>query len=179
MQTRRPTLVSEEGFLSLPESMEKIELIDGEVIMSPAPNTWHQELLLRIVFALRSWAQRAAPTAFVGISPLDVRFGPDRILQPDAIVVLSGVSLQAVGPIDRIPDLCIEVLSSNRAYDRLTKRHVYAEAGVSEYWVVEPSGVVERWFGPGLGQSEVCAERLATSLLPGFELDLSELFRQS
>jgi hypothetical protein len=47
---------------------------------------------------------------------------------------------------------------------------------VREYWVVEPAGVIERWTGPGLASAEDARERLETPLLPGFALDLAELF---
>ena len=59
--------------------------------------------------------------------------------------------------------------------DRVTKRFVYGEAGVKELWTVEPTGAVERWWGSGLSQSEFLTERLVSPLLPGFELDLSQL----
>lgn len=62
----------------------------------------------------------------------------------------------------------MEVLSSNRAHDRLAKRFAYAEAGVAELWTIEPTGSVERWTGPGLSQSEMLSERLVSPLLPGF-----------
>ena len=78
-----------------------------------------------------------------------------------------------------MPDLCIEVLSSNRAHDRVTKRFLYAEAGVAEYWVVEPTGGIERWRGVGLRQADALDQTLSTPLLPGFELDLGKLFRRS
>ena len=101
----------------------------------------------------------------------------DRILQPDAFLIVGSLPLDREGPIERVPELCIEVLSRNRAYDRLTKRYLYAEAGVSEYWLVEPSGFIERWSGDGLSSSERLTDRLTTSLLPGFELSLPDLFR--
>lgn len=179
MTTTRASLVSEADFLSLPESLERVELIDGEMIVSPSPTVWHQEILRRIVFALGGWLG-ADPDrrAFLGQAPLDVRFGAARILQPDAFVVLGDVSLDHLGPIDRIPEICIEVLSSNRAYDRLTKRRVLAEAGVQEYWLIEPEGLIERWSGPGLSVSEEITDRLTSALLPGFELAIDGLFRR-
>ncbi len=178
VKTPRPTLVSEAEFLRLPPSMERVELIDGELIMSPSPGPWHQELLARIVVALRGWAGAQPRTVFVGLAPLDVRFGASRILQPDAFLILDAVPLDAAGPIERVPELCVEVLSTNRAYDRLTKRQVYAAAGVREYWVVEPSGVIERWYGEGLNEAEELSNQLTSALLPGFTLSLEQLFRR-
>jgi Uma2 family endonuclease len=61
-------------------------------------------------------------------------------------------------------------------HDRVTKRMIYAASGVREYWIVEPSGLVERWSGAGLAEVEEARDRLATPLLPGFRLDLKRLF---
>lgn len=176
MPVARPVLISEAEFLALPESMDRIELLDGEVIVSPSPSVWHQELLGRLVHQLRSWAAGTADPAFVGQAPLDVRFAAGRILQPDVFVVLGSVPLDREGPLDRVPDLCIEVLSTNRAFDRLTKRVVYAQSGVRELWLIEPSGAIERWSGQGLNESELRTARLETPLLAGFTLDLAPLF---
>lgn len=169
------TLVTEAEFLSLPESSQRIELVDGELIVSPSPSYQHQEVLSRLVVALRRWAAEQTLPVTVGLAPLDVRFAAGRILQPDAFVLFATLAGDHEGPVDRIPELCVEVLSNNRAYDRLTKRFIYAEAGVAELWTVEPAGSVERWSGPGLSQSELLNERLTSTLLPGFELDVSEL----
>jgi Uma2 family endonuclease len=168
-------LVSEAEFRSLPETTERVELMDGELIVSPSPSYQHQEMLSRLVVALRLWAGAQQRPVTIGLAPLDVRFGRERILQPDAFVLFERLSAAQEGPIDRVPELCVEVLSSNRAHDRLTKRFAYAEAGVRELWTVEPTGSVERWTGAGLSQSELLTERLQSPLLPGFELALQEL----
>lgn len=169
-------LVTEEEFLRLPESMDKVELVDGEVVVSPSPDFWHQELLRRLVVALSRWAERQRGAVTIGQAPLDVRFAQGRILQPDAFVLLAAVSPSHKGPIARVPELCVEVLSSDRVHDRVTKRMLYAASGVREYWVVEPAGLVERWSGPGLAEAEELRDRLATPLLAGFRLDLKRLF---
>ena len=107
------SLVSEAEFLSLPESLERIELIDGEVIVAPSPIFWHQEVLARLFVSLRTWAE-GRPDLTIAQAPLDVRFGPNRILQPDAMVFLSRLERTQAGPVDRIPEICVEVLSTNR-----------------------------------------------------------------
>lgn len=175
MSTAARSRVSEAEFLSLPESLEHVELIDGEVIVAPSPAFWHQEILRRLVLALgRSSDTRTGVT--IAQAPLDVRFAPGRILQPDAMVFMSKLELRQAGPIDLVPEICVEVLSSNGAYDRVTKRFIYAAAGVSEYWVVDPGGFIERWSSPGLSRTETLADRLTSPLLPGFDLDVARLF---
>lgn len=169
------TSVTESEFLALPESNQPVELVDGEVIVAPSPSFWHQEVLSRVVAALRAWAGDR-PDVTVAQAPLDVRFGPGRILQPDAMVFLERLGLDVETPLSRIPEICVEVLSSNRAYDRLTKRYLYAEGGVAEYWLVDPGGLVERRSQAGLASSEELREQLSTPLLPGFILDIPSLF---
>ena len=175
MQAQPVTTITEAEFLSLPESMDKTELVDGEVVVSPSPSVRHQVILQHIVAALSSWRSSQPTPVFIGQAPLDVRFGPGRILQPDAFVILDEVAIDHEGPIDRVPELCVEVLSSNRVYDRVAKRAIYAAAGVAEYWTVEPSGVIERWYGPGLVERELCRSSAETPLLPGLTVEISTL----
>jgi Uma2 family endonuclease len=167
-------LVSEEEFLALPESMDRIELIDGEVILPPSPNPRHQVVLGRLFRVIADWAD-ANPPAFVGLAPLDLRLAPGRIVQPDLFVIRSGCG-EAEAPIDRIPDLVVEVLSQRRGYDRITKRTLYAEAGVAEYWIVDATA----------GSVEVCAgtepiaierARVTSRAIEGLVVDLAPLWR--
>jgi len=131
-----------------------------------------------VFVALRNWAASQPRSVTVGQAPMDIRFAPGRILQPDAFVILEPVELRHAGPIERVPELCIEVLSMNRVYDRVTKRAVYADAGVREYWVIEAARYVERWTGPRLTQREEVEGALTSPLLPGFELNVEELFAE-
>jgi len=170
----QPTAVTESEFLSLPESLDKIELLDGEVIVSPSPSVWHQEMLQRFVEALRAWAKAQGSAFHVLQAPLDVRLQPGRIVQPDAMVFRGRIDINHKGPLDRVPVLCLEVLSSNRAYDRITKRYVYSEAGVEELWLVD-HGCVEQCSDAGLSRICLQAERLVSDALPDLTLDLPSL----
>lgn len=176
MPVPRPLLVSEAEFLALPETNEKIELLDGEVVMSPSPSVRHQVLVQRLMSALLAWSATRPSRPFIGQAPLDVRFGKDRILQPDLFIVLGGISIDHEGPIDVVPEICIEVLSGNRVHDRVTKRLIYAAAGVAELWVVEPAGPIERWSGAALDEVEEASETLRTPILGDFELALGPIF---
>jgi Uma2 family endonuclease len=167
-------LVTEAEFLDLPETMDRIELLDGEVIMPPAPSSEHQGLVIEVAGPLWTWA-RSHPPAAVRVAPLDVRFGPERILQPDLMVFLGGLPVGAPTPLASVPDLCVEVLSSRRSYDRITKRQVYADAGVREYWVVDPvRRLIEVYQGLVLKSEENVG--LTSDLLPDFALDVRALW---
>ena len=126
--------------------------------------------------ALRNWAANQPGPVTVCQAPMDVRFAPGRILQPDGFLLFAHVLPQHEGPIEAAPALCIEVLSTNRAYDRVTKRYIYAEAGLGELWTVEPAGFVERWSGDGLSRCEAIQDFLRSPLLPGFDLVLSSIW---
>jgi Uma2 family endonuclease len=170
-----PAQVSEQEFLALPESMDRLELLDGEVILAPSPSYWHQQLLRRVVRQLEDWAETCPEPVTVAMAPLDVRFAARRILQPDAFVHFGSIPRQHEGPLDIVPALCVEVLSTNRSYDRMTKRLVYAESGVQELWTVDLDAKAERWFGERLSLRACHNQELTTPLLPGFCLKLSEL----
>jgi len=168
-------LVSEEEFLSLPESMEHVELVDGEVIVSRAPAPLHQHVLGVLHEIFTRW-RREHPPAAVGLSPLDVRLVQGRILQPDLFIVLEGFSPRAPSPLDLVPDLVVEIVSGRRSYDRITKRAIYAEAGVPEYWIVDPAlGQVELVAGSQTLAvvTEGCVE---SHVAPGLVVALSEIF---
>lgn len=168
--------VTEAEFLALPESNQRIELIDGEVIVPPSPTFAHQAALGRLFNALSAWAAKHASQPTVALAPLDVRFGPSRILQPDLMVFLQPLPRGIETPITRVPELVIEVLSNNRAYDRFTKRALYAEAGVIEYWLVDVDGSrVEVRTGAALSGERFCADKLSSPLLPDFVLDVAGL----
>lgn len=175
MQTARRSLTTEQEFLALPETTEKVELIDGEVFVAPSPSFGHQRLVQKLLVALSTWAERQGDAFTVGHAPSDVRFGANRILQADLFVVHGRIPSDLEGPIDVLPFLCVEVLSKDRRHDRVTKRFVYAAAGVAEYWVVEPTGLVERWTGDALDVADEVTGVLTTPRLPGFAIDLATL----
>lgn len=165
--------LTEREFLALPESHERLEFIDGEIILSPSPSPMHQRLVQRLSMILADW-EKTHPPAMVGLSPLDVRMQPGRIVQPDLFVCKAGFPLDRT-PVDVVPDLTVEVLSLQAAYDRLAKRVLYAQAGVPEYWIVDPYGqTVEQV----MGMDTVTVERavIVSRALDALELNVGALF---
>lgn len=118
----------------LPDDGHRYELIDGTLIVTPAPSWRHQRAVVRLVTALVS----AAPGELeVLTAPFDVRLADDTVLQPDVLVCrladLTQRDLRAA------PVLAIEVLSpSTRLVDLNLKRARYEAAGCPAYWVVDP-----------------------------------------
>ena len=119
---------------SMPEDGHRYELIDGTLLVTPAPNTRHQRCVAHLLAAL---VTAAGPDLEVLPAPYDWVAGPSTLFQPDVLVARRG----DLGPkrLERPPLLVIEVLSpSTRRIDLATKRMAYADAGVAAYWLVDP-----------------------------------------
>jgi Uma2 family endonuclease len=173
MEQERRLVMTEEEFLRIPESHDHIELIDGEVFMAPSPTYDHQHIAYRIMRAFDDWAA-SHPPATAAISPLDVRVAPGRILQPDVMLWIGGLQSHAM-PIATIPDLVVEVLSGDPRYDRLAKKLLYSEAGVREYWILDPHHrTIE--LAHGLDTAAPVSVAVASSIATGLVLDPAAIF---
>jgi Uma2 family endonuclease len=128
-----------EEFLALPETNERIELIDGEVIVSPAPELNHQDT----VGAASLFLSALPVEGKVYLAPTDVHLDTGIVVQPDLVWIAAESLCQPVeGKYLRgAPDLIIEVLSPGTAVrDRGRKFDLYEAYGVREYWLVDPAG---------------------------------------
>lgn len=176
-----------EDYKSLPESMEKrYELLDGDLLVVPAPTTRHQLVSGNLEFILRGFV-RAQGLGTVLSSPVDVVFGrgADReVVQPD-ILFIRRVRAAIIAPaeIQGAPDLVVEVLSpGTEERDRGYKRHLYGRHGVREYWIVDPQAQtieVIRAAGAEFELALTCHldETLRSPLFPGLEILMVEVFR--
>ncbi len=116
----------------LPDDGLRYELVDGVLLVSPSPSAIHQVAVVNLVEVL---LRQAPPEMRVLTAPLDVRFSPARQLQPDVLVVPREAPTLRL---ERQPLLVVEVLSaSSRATDLTLKRHVYEQAGVPSYWLLD------------------------------------------
>jgi Uma2 family endonuclease len=161
----------------------RYELIDGELVVTPAPSPRHQIAVQEILALLREHLA-ADPVGLAIASPADLELRPGTITQPDVFVVPSGTVL--AGDQLQWPDvtallLAVEVLSpASVRTDRVTKRDFYLDAGVPEYWIVDlDARVVERW-SPSRETPELCRDRLMWSPQAGRTLavDLPGLFER-
>jgi Uma2 family endonuclease len=168
----------------LPESNLPTELWDGELIMSPAPSFFHQEVVDRFHDFLKAWVRKHL-LGKTGIAPLDMVLTMRRAIQPD-VVFISNERLGIIGnTVNGAADLVAEVISpESRRRDRIDKRDLYEQHGVREYWLIDPEAktvevlylqsgayqLIGRWH-PG--------ERARSRLLKGFDLPVSALFNQA
>ncbi len=123
-------------YWKLPEG-EPVELIQGRLIVSPAPSFLHQTISLLMSEILLNAARKG--NGYAAAAPMDVVLADDTILQPDLIYVSKARSEIVKPRVEGAPDLVVEILSeSNTRRDRVDKLNLYAEHGVAEYWIVDP-----------------------------------------
>jgi Uma2 family endonuclease len=134
-----PRPMTLEDFENLPESLDRYEILQGELIVSPPPVFEHQDIVQKISMALGT-VVTAGKLGAVITSPVGVRLTPTNIVQPDILFLANAKRKLVVGGIvDGAPDLIVEVLSpSTQHYDRVRKMALYRESGVQEYWIVDP-----------------------------------------
>jgi Uma2 family endonuclease len=124
----------------------RYETVHGELLVTPAPRPWHQTVALRLARALGDYVDGEG-IGEVFMSPADISWSSDTLVQPDAFVVPIEEARTLEWPRMRTLLLAIEILSpgSIRA-DRFTKRRLYQEVGVALYWVIDPDvASVEIW----------------------------------
>lgn len=127
-----------EDLRRMPDDGLRYEVIDGDLLVTPAPTTTHQTLSKRIQFALMQQIELRG-LGLVFDAPVDLIFSPLRTVQPDLLVVRTErTSFVTERGIETAPDLVIEILSpSTERTDRDRKAKLYASEGVREYWIVD------------------------------------------
>lgn len=158
------------------------QLIDGEIIMSPAPNVLHQRIVTRLSAALNRFVE-THELGLVLVSPVDVRFSESEAYQPDVVFVARDrLHLLTEQEVDGAPDLVVEVLSPSTGYYDLTKkRRVYEQSGVKEYWIVDPGERTVEVLANGDEGFRTAVRRVEqgtvdSQLLEGFVVDVAPLF---
>lgn len=130
---------SAEEFWSLPESVLPTEYIDGEIIMAPTPTVPHQMVLGNLYYALQTFVQDKG-LGRVLASPLDVVLPTGEVVQPD-VFFLNPKQVERVltaKRVEEVPPFLVEILSpSSVKHDTITKRALYEQSGVREYWIVD------------------------------------------
>ena len=163
------------------DDARRYEIIGGNLLMAPSPDTWHQDWLNDLNFLLRPFV-RKHKLGELFIAPLDVVLDEENTVQPD-IIFVAAANLKIVQrrAIFGTPDLLVELISpSSVRRDRYDKKSLYARFGVREYWIADPANRSIEVLALKAGRYELhCAAeekgKLTSLVLPGLEFDLSAI----
>lgn len=162
-----------------------VELCDGSVEVLPMPKTSHQRLVAYL-YGLLSAFVAAGRLGTVLFAPLRVRLREGLIREPD-IVFMRAQNARRIGEdFWDGADLIVEVVSGgekDRAHDTVVKRREYARAGIPECWIVDPEEARVTVLKLAKGRKAYVVHgahqaggRAASALLPGFSVDVAELW---
>ena len=160
------------------------ELINGEFCQMPPATPEHQLLIDFLVGMINSFARSIQPMPGLAFTTIGLALSDLYAPTPDIVYLrFENLNLIRGGMVEGAPDLVVEALSSDRGRDLVMKRAVYAEAGIPEYWILDPMNdtiTVLRLSGSQYVEEAVLGsdDTLTTTTIPGFELPLSELFNQ-
>ncbi|RYY06942.1 MAG: Uma2 family endonuclease [Sphingobacteriaceae bacterium] len=157
------------------------QLINGDLIMSPAPTSYHQILSARLFKIIDAFSEKVNGICLY--SPIDVVFDDENIFQPDLIYISEERKKDLFH--DRImgaPDLIVEILSPSTAYyDLRQKKDFYEQYGVKEYLIVDPIKkdaevyvLINEEFQ--LHQKEKQNGTITLTTLPDLQINLQKLF---
>ena len=128
-----------EDYYALPDE-QRVELIDGVFYDMSSPTFVHQGVVEELYYQIKDYIKAHGGNCLVKLGPLDVRLDSDNrtMVQPDVIILCDRDKIRRWG-IDGAPDFLAEILSpSTRRKDMSVKLAKYMNAGVREYWMIDP-----------------------------------------
>ena len=160
---------------------QRYEIIGGNLLMAPAPDTWHQDWS-RGLFRIIDRHVTAQQLGKVFFAPVDVVLDAENTVQPDIVfIATANAGIIQRRAIFGTPDLLVELISpSSVRRDRYDKKELYARFGVKEYWIGDPANKTLEVLTLKEGRYELhcCAEekgKLVSLVLAGLEFDLVEI----
>ncbi len=171
-----------EDYVNTPED-KRYELLDGELIMTPAPGELHQRISILLGWRLIQFVTENG-LGRVYQAPFDVVLSTTDVVQPDLLFVSNArAHIVTAANVQGAPDLVVEILSPSTAdRDRTLKRRLYARHDVSEYWIVDTEArsvavLLLREGGFEVAGTYGEGDTLTSPTLPGFELRVDDIFR--
>ena len=169
------TVLTYEDYAALPADGRRYEIHEGELSVTPAPGTRHQEVKANLFDFLRHHV-REHDLGKLFDAPIDCNLAETTIVQPDIVFVdTRRLPIISERGIEGIPTLVVEVLSpSSVQMDRGSKAQLYARHTVPFYWIVDPAGRTIEAFNLVDGTYRLAArlEGNGSTALPPF-LDLT------
>ena len=182
MSSSTPTVkFTYDDYCNAPED-KRYELLDGDLVVTPAPGTAHQRVLRRLTILLGLSVERTG-VGEVFVAPFDVVLSDTDVVQPDLLFISNErAHIVTDENAQGAPDLVVEVLSPSTAERDLTfKRSLYAKHGVQEYWLMDTNVktvTVLLRDSQDFGVVGVCGEgqTLDSPTLKGFTINPDEIF---
>ncbi len=176
------TKLGYEEYCLFPDNGNRHEIIDGRHYMNPAPSPEHQSVSIYLQHYLFTQIE-LAELGKVFDAPIDVQLSDYHIVQPDLVVLLNdGAARITKLKIDGPPDLLVEILAPSTSTNDLTlKRRLYEQAGVREYWIVDPNlcRVTQLVLSKGQYREQPAfEEELSVHALPTVKVPLPEIWNR-
>ena len=181
-QTPRRAKMTLDDYLALPEREGIWELVDGVLEKMALPSAEHQHFIGLLQWLIYSHLVAVRPRPGIVFFSVSVALSQFRVAVPDLVYVrMERRHLLQKIIVSGGPDLVVEVLSQDRAKDLVRNRRWYAEAGIPEYWILDPVNdtltILELAGGQyvertTLGRNDI----LTTPTIPGLSVPLVELF---
>ncbi len=172
---------TEEAYLAVSDLNRILELSEGRLVIHDMPVPQHQRIVRNLSRQLEDWAteHQAGEVLF---APMPVRLWPGKFREPDVMFYLAEHADRVGERFGEATDLVAEVLSTSTAtIDQEEKFSEYAQAGIPEYWIIDPDErtvevfvlrddqyVLHGRFQPG--------QSIRSALLPDFEVDVDTIF---
>lgn len=173
--------VSEEDYLWLTDHTTRLlEFTDGYIEVLPMPSNTHQGIVLFFIRALLPYVD--AHGGILRFAPLRLRLRAGKFREPGLMILLDANDPRVTEPYWLGADLVLEVISPDRPErDLVEKRREYAEAGIPEYWLVNPldqSIAVLRLEGDTYGEHGIFTSgmKATSSVLPHVSVAVDEVF---
>ncbi|MCI8674385.1 MAG: Uma2 family endonuclease [Lachnospiraceae bacterium] len=135
----RTDFYTEDDYYNLPENV-RAELIDGQFYDMAAPSRIHQEILSSLHLEIGNYLRSKKGSCKIYPAPFSVKLFDNRktVVEPDISVICDPNKLTDQG-CTGAPDWIIEIVSpSTSSHDYVRKLNLYMDAGVREYWIVDP-----------------------------------------
>ena len=181
MQALKKTTYTIEDIYALPDG-QRAELIDGDLYMMSPPGMIHQKLVGELYAKIHSYIKSNRGECEIFPAPFAVFLNADShtYVEPDLSIICDKTKLDARG-CNGAPDWVIEIVSpSSQRMDYLTKLMKYQNAGVREYWIVNPqTRIVQTYFFAGEEDSKqfLFDEDIPVGIYEGWSINIAELLK--
>jgi Uma2 family endonuclease len=178
----QPKLLTYDDYARLtPPDSGNYELHNGKIIFMPSPLSPHQIISMNLSVEMGGFIRQHKLGKLLA-APMDVRFTPNDVVQPDLLFVPTDKLDRIKKIVEGAPDLIIEIKSDgNTANDMSYKKYLYETNGVLEYWIIYPNKKTMSQYALiddelRFQRTLTLADTVKSLVLVGFEMAMTEIF---